>query len=51
MNGNKRNLALIVPIMAFLAACSESDPAPVGFDGAQYFRCRYTRFSAESFGF
>lgn len=36
MNRNKRNLALIVPIMAFLAACSESDPAPVGFDGAQY---------------
>ncbi|SIN88703.1 fibro-slime domain-containing protein [Fibrobacter sp. UWB11] len=31
MNRNKRNMALIVPIMVFLAACAEDDPAPDGF--------------------
>ena len=38
MNRNKRNLALIVPIMAFWAACSESDPAPVGLGGGAQYR-------------
>ena len=31
MSRNKRNLALIVPMMVLLAACAEDDPAPDGF--------------------